>query len=200
MRLETNPRHPEPRNIGRAVEVLRGGGVLAYPTDTVYGLGADMLEKKAIKRIYQMKGMDEHQPMAFLCPDLSDIARYALIEDRDYRLMRRLLPGPYCFILRATKEVPRMLMMKLKTVGIRVPNHPVTLALIKELGRPIVSTSAVYKGETLNDPADIAQHFKQVDLILDVGYGSLEPSTVIDLTREVPVIVREGAGSIEAFV
>jgi len=138
MRIEINPQHPEPRKIRRAVDALRAGGVIAYPTDTVYGLGCDILQKKAIDRVYEIKRMPRDQPLAFVCPDLSDIARYAVVDNPSYRVMRRLLPGPYCFILPATREVPRLLMLKRKTVGIRVPSHPVTLALVRELGNPIV--------------------------------------------------------------
>ena len=200
MRIEINPEHPEPRKIARAVEVLRKGGVIAYPTDTVYGLGCDIFQKKAVEQIYLMKQMREDQPLAFVCADLSDISKYAQVDDRAYRVMRRLLPGPYCFILESTREVPKILMMKRKTVGIRVPDHPVAQALIKELGNPIVSTSATSRGETLNDPADIDLAFPQLDLILDAGYGLLEPSTVVDMTGGEPVIVREGTGPAEAVL
>jgi len=198
MRIEINPQHPEPRKIRRAVDALRAGGVIAYPTDTVYGLGCDILQKKAIDRVYEIKRMPRDQPLAFVCPDLSDIARYAVVDNPSYRVMRRLLPGPYCFILPATREVPRLLMLKRKTVGIRVPSHPVTLALVRELGNPIVSTTAVGEdGEPLNDPDEIDDRFRGLDLVLDAGYGGLVPSTVVDLTGTSPQILREGAGAIE---
>lgn len=173
--------------------------MLAYPTDTVYGLGCDIYEKKALNRLYQIKGMKKDHPVAFVCPDLSDLARFAIVDDRAYRIMKRLLPGPYCFILKATREVPRVLMMKRKQVGIRVPDHPVAQALVRELGNPIVSTSAVHEGEVLNDPADIAYYFKGLERILDAGFGGLEPSTVVDLSGEEPEIVREGAGPVDAI-
>ncbi|MCC7535677.1 MAG: threonylcarbamoyl-AMP synthase, partial [Deltaproteobacteria bacterium] len=146
MRLEINPFHPEPRKIKRAADALRASGVIAYPTDTVYGLGCDIFEKKAVERLYVVKQMKPTQPLAFLCPDLGDIARFAIVDNPSYRLMRRLLPGPYCFILAATPEVPKILMMKRKTVGIRVPDHPVAQALLRELGHPIVSTTAAWDG------------------------------------------------------
>lgn len=196
-RLQVNPDHPEPRKIHQAVEILRRGGVIAYPTDTVYGIGCDIFQKKAIEAVYRIKGMREDQPLAFICPDLGDIARYALVTDRAYRIMRSMLPGPYTFILPATREVPRILMMKRRTVGIRVPAHPVAQALLEELGHPIVSTSATWQGEQLNDPADIALYFKQLDLIVDAGWGMLEPSTVIDMTEDQPVVVRQGAGKVD---
>src|SRR5262245_41001462 len=146
-RLEVHPTHPEPRKIKQAVEVLRDDGVIVYPTDTVYGLGCDVTSKRAVERVYQLKRMKEDHLVAFVCADLGDIARYAVVDDRAYRVMKRLLPGPYTFILQATRDAPRTVMQKKrKTVGIRIPNHPVALALVKELGSPIVSTSAVLEG------------------------------------------------------
>lgn len=199
MRIEINPHHPEPRKIARAVEVLRAGGVIAYPTDTVYGIGCDITQKKAIDRVYQIKQMPREQALAFICPDLGDIAKYAVVDNQTYRTMRRLLPGPYCFILEATREVPRLLMMKKKTVGIRVPHHEVALELVRQLGNPIISTTAAWKGESLNDPADIDIRFKQLDLVLDAGYGGLIGTTVVDMTGSVPLVTREGAGPVEGI-
>jgi tRNA threonylcarbamoyl adenosine modification protein (Sua5/YciO/YrdC/YwlC family) len=197
MRLEINPQHPEPRKIQRAVEVLRDGGVIAYPTDTVYGIGCDITQKRAVDRVYAIKRMKPDQPLAFICPDLGDLSKYALVGDRTYRLMRRLTPGPYCFILEASREVPRILQMKRKTVGIRVPHNEVALALVRALGNPIVSSTASREGEPLNDPADIDAAFPGLDLILDAGYGGLVPSTVLDVTGADIVVVREGAGSVD---
>lgn len=199
MRLQINPKHPEPRKIAQAVNALRRGGVIAYPTDTVYGIGCDIQDRKAIERIYQLKPMAKEQLLAFLCPDLSDIARYAIVDDRSYRLMRRLLPGPYTFILPATREVPKVLLMKRKTVGIRVPDHPVPLALMREIGGPIISTSATHDGETLMYPEEIDAHYPQLDMILDAeGCGAVS-STVVDLTGTQPEVVRAGAGPVEAI-
>jgi tRNA threonylcarbamoyl adenosine modification protein (Sua5/YciO/YrdC/YwlC family) len=197
MRLEINPQHPEPRKIQRAVEVLRDGGVIAYPTDTVYGIGCDITQKRAVDRVYAIKRMKPDQPLAFICPDLGDLSKYALVDDRTYRLMRRLTPGPYCFILEASREVPRILQMKRKTVGIRVPHNEVALALVRALGNPIVSSTASRDGEPLNDPADIDEAFPGLDLILDAGYGGLVPSTVLDVTGADIVVVREGAGAVD---
>ncbi len=194
MRLEINPQHPEPHKIGRAIDLLRRGEVIAYPTDTVYGLGCDITQKKAIDRLYAIKGMSRDQPLAFVCPDLSDIAKYAIVDNPTYRTLRRALPGPYCFILQATRESPRMLMLKQKTVGIRVPNHPVALALVRELGNPIVSTSATWRGDQLNDPDEIDDRFPGLAMVLDAGYGGVEPTTVIDLSKPSPVVTRVGAG------
>lgn len=194
MRLEINRQHPEPRKIARAVEMLRDDAVIAYPTDTVYGLGCDIRSKKAVERIYRMKGMKPDQPLAFICPDLGEIAKYAIVDDRTYRLMRRLTPGPYCFILEATREVPRILQMKRKTVGIRIPHDEVALALVRALGNPIVSSTASKAGETFQDPGEIADAFPGIDLVLDGGYGSSIPSTVLDISGGDIVVVRDGAG------
>lgn len=200
-RIQIDPVHPDPRRIRKAVDVLRGGGVIAYPTDTVYGIGCDIGQKKAVDRVYQIKRMKPDQPLAFICPDLGDLSRYALVDDRTYRLMRRLTPGPYCFILRATREAPRILHLhkKRKTVGIRVPHHEVALALVRELGSPIVSTTASWEGEPLNDPNDIAAYYPQFDLFLDAGWGGLEVSTVLDLSGDELEIVREGAGPVDVI-
>lgn len=195
MRIQINASHPEPRKIGQAVDALRRGQVIAYPTDTVYGLGCDIMQKKAVDSVYQLKRMRREQPLAFMCADLSDIARWAQVDDPNYRIMRRLTPGPFCFILPASREVPKVLMMKRKQVGIRVPNHPVPQALIRELGNPIVSTSASWEGETLWDPAEIADRFRAAAMVLDADAAPGEPSTVIDLTGAEPEIVRAGAGA-----
>jgi len=194
MRLPINPQHPEPRKIQRAADALRKGGVIAYPTDTVYGLGCDIHQKRAVERLYQVKRMPKDQPLAFICPDLSDIARYAVVDNQTYRVLKRYLPGPYCFILRATREVPKIMMMKRKTVGIRVPAHPVAQALLSELGNPIVSTSATCDGDVLMDPDDINDRFRQLDMVLDADMGGGEPSTVVDLTGDEPVVQRQGIG------
>lgn len=200
MKLPIRAEHPEPRKIRRAVEALERGGVIAYPTDTVYGLGCDIRQKKAVDQLYRIKGMKKDHPVAFVCPDLSDIARYARVDNVNYRIMRHLLPGPYCFILPATREVPRILMMKRRTVGIRVPSHDVAQALVRELGHPIVSSSATWDERVLQDPDEIDERFKALDMVLDAGLGGLEPSTVVDLTGDAPRIVREGAGPIDDLV
>lgn len=197
MQIHVNAKHPEPRKIAQALAALERGDVIAYPTDSVYGLGCDLLSKRGVEALYRMKGMPENQLLSFVCPDLSDIARYAIVGDAAYRVMRRLLPGPYTFILAATKEVPRVLRMKRKTVGVRVPSHPVTLALTHALGRPIVSTSASVAGEFLIDPGEIEEHFPELAIVLDADGVSLTPSTVIDLSGDEPVVVREGAGPVD---
>jgi tRNA threonylcarbamoyl adenosine modification protein (Sua5/YciO/YrdC/YwlC family) len=202
MIVPVNPLHPEPRKIRRAVEALEAGEVIAYPTDTVYGLGCDILNKRAIDRLYQIKGMSPSQQLAFICADLSNIARYAIVENQVYRVLRRFLPGPYCFILEATREVPKILQSKRKTVGIRVPNHEIIRAVTQELGRPIISTTAQRPDDEQPqvDPHEIDAAFKGLGLVLDGGAGGLVPTTVIDLTKSPPEILRQGAGSTDEFV
>lgn len=207
MLMAVNPDHPEPRKIARAVQLLEAGEVIAYPTDTVYGLGCDAMNKKAIDRLYAIKSMDRAHPLAFICPDLSDIARFAIVEKVQYRILKSLLPGPYCFILEATREVPKMLQSKRKTVGIRVPAHPVTIALTRALGRPLVSTTAQLHQRDADgeesaddkpfvDPHEIDYAFPGLALVLDGGAGGELPSTVIDITSMPPVVLREGAGPV----
>jgi tRNA threonylcarbamoyl adenosine modification protein (Sua5/YciO/YrdC/YwlC family) len=202
MMIKVNPQDPQIRLIRRVVEVLQEGGVVAYPTDTVYGFGCSLYNKKAIARIYQIKRSEKHRPFSFICADLKDISLYCKVSNYAYKTMKRLLPGPYTFILEGTKLVPKiMLTPKRKTAGIRVPNHPIALALVKELGHPIISTSATLPGgEVLYDPVDIDQKVgKLLDLIVDGGILVSEPSSVIDLTDDVPKIVRQGKGDVSTL-
>jgi tRNA threonylcarbamoyl adenosine modification protein (Sua5/YciO/YrdC/YwlC family) len=200
MILAIHSEHPEPRKIRRAVEVLADGGVIAYPTDTVYGLGCDLTNKHAIDRLYALKGMARSHPLAFICPDLSDIARYAVVDNPVYRVLRRFLPGPYTFILAATREVPKLVQMKRKSVGIRVPALETPRALARELGRPIISTTAARPGEEpFVDPHEIHAAFHGLALVLDGGAGGIVPTTVVDLTKSPPEVVREGAGPLDEF-
>ncbi len=202
MLVEVNPTFPEPRKIRRAAALLEAGEVIAYPTDTVYGLGCDIGNKRAVDRLYAIKGMDKSHPLAFICPDLSEIARYAIVDNQVYRVLRRFLPGPYCFILEATREVPRLVQTKRKTIGIRVPAHEVVRAVVTELGRPIISTTAQRPGtaEPHVDPHEIDDDFHGLGMVLDAGAGGRIPTTVIDLTASPPAVVREGAGPIDEFV
>lgn len=197
MLLSVNPDHPEPRKIQRVVEVLERGGLIAYPTDTVYGLGCDPLNKQAIDRLYQLKGMPRTKPLALICKDLSDIARYAIVENPEYRLLKRFLPGPYCFVLKATRDVPKLLMTKQKTVGIRVPNHAVPRAIVEALGRPLVSTTAGRDDEPMIDPWTIEESFAGLDLVLEADACGATPTTVVDLSDGTIRIVREGAGPVD---
>jgi tRNA threonylcarbamoyl adenosine modification protein (Sua5/YciO/YrdC/YwlC family) len=199
--LSINPRHPEPRKISRAVDILKDGGVISYPTDTVYGLGCDAHNKHAIKRLYQLKGMPKTQRLAFICADLSNISKYAVLDNAEYRVLRHFLPGPYCFILKATREVPKLIAMKQKTIGIRVPDHPVTKALVTELGGPIISTTACEPGEDpISDPWTIDATFPTLDLVLEADVCGLVPTTVVDLSSGEVEVLREGAGPVDELV
>lgn len=202
MLLEINAEHPEPRKVKRAVEALEAGEVIGYPTDTVYGLGCDIASKKASDRLYQIKGMDRSHPLAVICPDLSEIARYAVVDNQTYRLLKRFLPGPYCFVLEATREVPRLLQSKRKTIGIRIPAHEVITSVVRELGRPVISTTAQRSGaeQPHVDAHEIDDDFHGLGLVIDSGAGGLVPTTIIDLTVQPPAVLREGAGSIEEFI
>lgn len=197
MRIEINPEHPEPRKIERAAQAIRDGGVIAYPTDTVYGLGCAMSSRRGVESLYLMKQMRKEQALAILVPDLSSIARFAMVQDFHYRFIKRLVPGPYVFIMEATREVPRILMMKRKTIGIRVPAHPVTQALLRALDEPLISTTASHPSdgpEALQDPDDIDARFGMLSVVLDAGMGGVHPSTVLDLTKKEPTLGRAGAG------
>lgn len=199
MLLPINATHPEPRKIQRVVQVLNEGGVIAYPTDTTFGLGCDLMNKGAIERLYQIKGMSRDQALAFICPDLSDIAKYAVVENQVYRVLKRFLPGPYTFILQATREVPKIVQTKQKTVGIRVPEHPIPVAIVRELGRPLISSTAGRHGaEPLVDPWEIDQEFGGLDLVIDGGdAGGTVPTTVVDLSHGDVRVVREGQGPVD---
>jgi tRNA threonylcarbamoyl adenosine modification protein (Sua5/YciO/YrdC/YwlC family) len=200
MLLSVNPAYPEPRKIRRAVEALEAGEVIGYPTDTVYGLGCDLFNKRAIERLYQIKRMSQAQKLSFICPDISNVARYAIVEDATFRVLKRYLPGPYTFILEATREVPKTIQTKRKTVGIRIPDHAVTLSLVHAFGRPVISTTAAPHGEDpYIDPHEIDDRFKGLAMVLDGGVGGSVPTTVIDLTTSYPEIIRAGAGAIEDF-
>jgi tRNA threonylcarbamoyl adenosine modification protein (Sua5/YciO/YrdC/YwlC family) len=201
MLIEINAHHPEPRKVRRAVEALEAGEVIGYPTDTIYALGCDLINKKAIDRLYAVKRMDKDHPLAFICPDLSDLAKYAVVDNHAYRLLRRVLPGPYTFILPATREVPKMLHLSDKrTVGIRVPAAPIIVDVVRALGRPVISTSANLPGhEPLVDARDLSPTFKGLELVLDGGLGGTQPTTVVDLSQGRIDVLREGAGPVEAL-
>ena len=199
---ELHPKTPQLRFIKKAVDVLKNGGVIIYPTDTVYGIGCDIFNPEALQRVRTIKNDPDIKLLSFICPSFKEISNYGKMSDQAFRVMKHLLPGPYTFILPAVKLVPKKLWSKRNTVGIRIPDHPVALQLVRELGNPIISTSATNrKGEVLFDPLEIKAIFNsQVDLMLAAGNLSGKPSSVIDLSDEEPVIVREGAGDISLFV
>ena len=199
--INIDPEHIRGRSIVRAAEILREGGVIVYPTDTVYGLGCDITVKAGLERIRRLKGTDSKKPMSFVCSDLNDISKYAKVSNFAYRILKRCLPGAYTFILPATKETPRLAQSKQKTVGIRIPDHPVPLALVAELGNPIISTSANRTAqEVITDPDELAREFgSRVGMILECGQLPVQPSTVISLVGDEVNILREGLGDIEQF-
>jgi tRNA threonylcarbamoyl adenosine modification protein (Sua5/YciO/YrdC/YwlC family) len=199
--FELHPVNPEIRFINKAIKVLKEGGVIIYPTDTVYGIGCDIFNKQALDRVKQIKGDSDIKLLSFICPNLKDIAKYAKVSDYAYKTMKKLLPGPYTFILPAARNVPKKLWSKRKTVGIRIPDHPIALRIVNAMGNPIVSTSTTTrKGELLVDPLEIRSVFDfQVDLMLASVNIIGESSTVIDMSGEDPVIVRLGAGDISYF-
>lgn len=199
---EIHPTNPQIRYISKAVNVLKSGGIIIYPTDTVYGIGCDIFNKEAIERIFSIKHDSDSKLMSFVCANLKDISKYAKVSDYAYRTMKHLLPGPYTFILPAAKNVPKTLWSKRKTVGIRVPNHKITLMIVEEIGNPIISTSTTSrKGDILYDPFEIKNIFNsQVDLMLSAGSLNITPSSVIDLSSEEPEVIREGAGDVSLFL
>lgn len=201
MVLVINPKNPQLRLIRKVIEVLENGGIIAYPTDTVYGLGCDLFNPEAIRKIYRLKKMEGKKPLSFICADLKDISRYAFVSNYAYKMMKKLLPGPYTFILKATKLVPKIAMTKQNTVGIRIPDNKICLTLVKELGHPIISTSVYKPDETLySDPAEIEERFgKQLDLVIDGGVIVAEHSSIIDLTDEFPKVIRKGKGDVSLF-
>ncbi len=196
LRLSIHPINPQKRHLKAAAEVLRSGGLVIYPTDSVYGLGCDLLNRKAVEKIYQIKGNDKRKLLSFICPDLKRISEYAYVSNPAYKIMRHLLPGPYTFILTATRQVPRILLENRKTVGIRAPDNTVCQDLLSEFGNPIISTSACLPDQDfLGDPDAIAETFAHtVDLFLDAGPGGLVPSTIVDLTQDEPILIRQGKG------
>ena len=196
--LAVDPIHPQPRHVDKAVQLLEDGGLIAYPTDTYYGIGCDLFSKKAIDRLYALKDRDRKKPFSFLCPDLSDVAKYAHVSNFAYRTMRQLTPGPFTFVLEATRVVPMMMQTKQKQVGIRVPQAPLMLEISKRLGRPVVTTSATDKdGKPLIDAKDIKEALgNRLDLILDGGVQPSEPSTIVSLIGDRIEVVRQGKGII----
>ena len=199
MVITIHPVNPEQRLIRRAVDILRSGGVLIYPTDTVYGMGCSAENKNAIERIYLIKHQRQDKPFSFVCSDLKHISEYAHVSNQAFKVMKHLIPGPYTFILPATrmKSLPKILVSRRKTVGIRVPDSRITLALVKELGHPILSTSVTAEnGDLVNNPESIIERFNnQVELIIDGGALTSNPSSVIDLTDEEPRVVRVAPGT-----
>lgn len=203
MLLAINAKNPQPRLISQVVEILRRGGVIAYPTDTYYGIGCDIMNKKAIGRIYRLKQRNQKKPFSFICSDLTNISRYAKVSNYAYKTMKRLLPGPYTFVLEGSTLVPKIMLTHRRTAGIRVPDHPICLALVKELGNPVISTTAPLADSPADggsDPYLIHEALgSQIDLVIDGGPVQGGPSSVVSLIGDIPEVIREGLGDVSTF-
>jgi tRNA threonylcarbamoyl adenosine modification protein (Sua5/YciO/YrdC/YwlC family) len=201
MLIAMNPDNPQRRLTRKAVQILRDGGIIAYPTDTYYGIGCDIMNKKAIGKIYRLKQRSQKKPFSFICCDLKNISEYAKVSNYAYKNMKRLLPGPYTFILEGSKLVPKIMLTRRSTAGIRVPDHPISLALVRGLGHPVISTTATLAdGQVLSDPYLIHENLgHQLDLVIDGGPVPGGPSSVVALIDDVPQVIREGLGDVSIF-
>jgi tRNA threonylcarbamoyl adenosine modification protein (Sua5/YciO/YrdC/YwlC family) len=198
MLLEINPDNPQPRLITKVVETLKNGGVVAYPTDTTYGIGCSIFSKKGVERIYAIKQRDRKKPFSFICSDLAEISRYAQVSNYAFKLLRRLLPGPYTFVMEANSVVPDLLLTKQRTVGIRMPNNKICEAIVKELGHPIVTTSANLSGEDpIGNPWQVECDLgKLLDLVIDGGDLTADVSSVVSIIGDRPEVLRKGVGDV----
>ena len=201
--FQIHPDNPQLRLIKRAAELVREGAVVVYPTDSAYALGCHLGDRKALDRIMALRAVDKHHNFTLMCRDLSELGTYAKVDNATFRLLKANTPGPYTFVLPGTGEVPRRLLHeKRKSIGLRIPDNRIALALLEELGEPLLTSTLILAGETepLNDPYDIRDRLEhQVDLVIDGGYCGLEPTTVVDLRDGAPVVLREGAGSVAAL-
>ncbi len=201
--FQIHPENPQARLIKQAADIVRGGGVIAYPTDSAYALGCHLGDKSALERIRAIRRLDEKHNFTLMCSDLSELGNYARVDNSAFRLLKNLIPGPYTFILRATPEVPKRLHHpKRKSIGLRVPDNQICLDLLAELGEPLMSVSLILPGDELpmTDPYDIRDTLaNQVDLVIDGGYCGMEATSVVDLVDDVPVVVRRGLGDVSQF-
>ncbi len=198
MILQINQQNPQSRLISQVVEILNRGGVIAYPTDTTYGIGCSIFNKRGLERIYQLKRREKKKPFSFICADLSEVARYAKVSNYAFKILKRFLPGPFTFVMEASSIVPDLLMTKQKTVGIRIPTNRICMAIVEELGHPIVTTSANLAGEEpIGDPFQVEEIMgKQLDTVIDGGILSPDVSSVISLIGEFPTVLRRGVGDV----
>ncbi|MFN7115777.1 MAG: L-threonylcarbamoyladenylate synthase [Saprospiraceae bacterium] len=202
MLLKINAENPEGRKIQQVVETLRKGGIIIYPTDTVYGLGCDINNNDAVEKICRLRGLEpEKARLSFICKDISQITDYTLpIDNQVFRIMKKNLPGPFTFVLNSNNAVPKMFKNRKRTVGVRIPDHNIPLAIVEELGRPILTTSLKSDDQVMEyftDPLDIYEDFKKlVDIVIDGGICGNVPSTVVDCTGAQPEIIREGVGAL----
>jgi tRNA threonylcarbamoyl adenosine modification protein (Sua5/YciO/YrdC/YwlC family) len=202
MLISINPDNPQPRSIKQIADKLRSGAVICYPTDTVYGIGCDIFNQKAVKKIFQIKKRPMHKPFSFMCSSLKNVSDYGYVSNMAYRIMRKALPGPFTFILPAAKIVPKIMITKQKTVGIRVPGNNICLDLIEALGNPVLTTSAILDKE--GPPLSEAYEFEEllgnmVDLVIDGGMVYPDPSTIVDFSSDEPEILRQGKGDISLY-
>jgi tRNA threonylcarbamoyl adenosine modification protein (Sua5/YciO/YrdC/YwlC family) len=202
MLFTINPENPQLRLIEQVIKKVKNGAIICYPTDTGYGIGCDLFNQKAIKKIIQLKKRPKQKPFSFMCSDLTHISQYAHVSNSAYRLLKRNLPGPYTFVLPGTKLVPKIMATRQKTVGIRVPAHPICKLLIETLGNPVINTSVLLDEEenSLSEPFQIEEYLtNRVDIIIDGGRIFPDPSSIIDLTGDFPVVLREGKGDVTPF-
>jgi len=197
-----HPENPQARLIRHAVDIIRDGGVIAYPTDSCYALGCHIGDKAAMERIRRIRAMDDRHHLTLVCRNLSEVGQFAKVDNLQYRLIRANTPGSYTFILRATRDVPRRLLHPRHTIGVRIPDHPVAMALLDALGEPLLSSTLILPahGRALNDAHDIRRHLEhEIDLVIDSGPCNGEVTTVVDLSGDAPRLVREGKGDIRPF-
>jgi tRNA threonylcarbamoyl adenosine modification protein (Sua5/YciO/YrdC/YwlC family) len=198
-----HPETPQARLIQQAVSIIQGGGVIVYPTDSAYALGCQLGDKKAMERIRRIRSLQESHNFTLVCRDLSELGTYAHVDNTTYRLLRHATPGPYTFVLEATREVPRRLIQpKRKTIGLRVPDHPIPQALLHALNEPLMSATLIMPGDDypMTDPYDIRDSLEhEVDLVIDGGFCGLEATSVVDLTGPTPVVLRAGVGDVSDF-
>jgi len=201
MLININQQNPQQRLILKVVDILKNGGVVVYPTDTYYGIGCDIMNKKAIERIYQLKQRDKDKPFSFICSSLKNISLYAKVSNYTYKTMKRLLPGPYTFILEGSKLVPKIMLTKRRTAGIRVPDNPICLALVEELGNPVITTSATMPDGTIfHDASLIHDYFgNRIDAVVGGSIVPGQPSSVILLIDDIPEVIRKGLGDVSIF-
>ena len=198
MILQINPDNPQQRLVTKVVESLREGGVIAYPTDTTYGIGCSIENKRGIERIYLLKQREKKKPFSFICADLSEVAHYARVSNYAFRILKRFLPGPYTFVLEATSIVPDLLLTRQKTVGIRIPDNRICSDIVKELGKPIITTSANRSGdEPIGDPYMVERELgNELDMVIDGGFLTADVSSIVSLIDDVPIVLRKGVGDV----
>lgn len=201
MLITINAENPQLRLIRKVAQILEDGGIIVYPTDTQYGMGCDITNKKAIEKIYRLKHRNHKKPFSFICSDLKNISQYAKVSNYAYKTMKRLLPGPYTFILEGSRLLPKIMLTKRRTAGIRVPDHPICLALVRAFGRPVVSTTVTLEaGQVLSDPLLIHDLLgSQIDAVIDGGPVPGKPSSVVSLIGDAPEIIRIGLGDVSIF-